>query len=110
MTEKPVAPWIRTTLEFGPALGFVVTYLVFRDATFRVAGRDYSGFVAVTALFIPVFLLAAVANELVWRTQSETVWVMFETLVMPVVIAGFFVAQISLFVDHVTLDKPKKRR
>lgn len=202
MTDKPVHPWVKAALEFGPVVGFVATYLVYRNDTFMVAGTEYSGFVAVTALFIPVFLLAiaglwvlsgrvsrmqvftavmialfgglgvwmndpallkmkptavylllalilgvgllrgqswlkyvmedmvpmkpagwmlltrrvmamflvaAAANELVWRTQSETVWVIFETFVMPVAIAGFIMSQMSLFVDNITTGTPKKR-
>lgn len=202
MTDKPVHPLAKAALEFGPVLGFVVTYLIYRNETFVLAGTEYSGFVAVTALFIPVFLLAiagqwmlsgrvsrmqvvtavmivlfgglgvwmndpglikmkptavyllfatilgvglmrgqswlkyvmedmvpmkaagwmiltrrvmvmflvaAAANELVWRTQSETFWVMFETFAMPVLIAGFFMSQMSLFVDNVTTGIPKPR-
>jgi intracellular septation protein len=56
MTSKPVHPWVRAALEFGPVLGFVVTYLIYRTDTFVIAGTEYSGFVAITALFIPVFL------------------------------------------------------
>ena len=50
------------------------------------------------------------ANELVCGTQSERFWVLFETLVMPVVILGFFLSQIGLFVDHAILTQPKKKR
>ena len=54
-------------------------------------------------------LLSGLANELVWRTQSETVWVLFETLAMPVLIVVFCLTQIGLVVDHATL-KPRKKK
>ncbi|MEO0937650.1 MAG: septation protein IspZ [Pseudomonadota bacterium] len=53
---------------------------------------------------------AAAANELVWRTQSEEVWVMFETLVMPVLIVLFLVSQIGLFVEHTAIGSTRRRR
>jgi intracellular septation protein len=189
-------------LEFGPTIGFVVAYLIFRKETFLIAGTEYTGLVAVIAVFIPIFLIAigtlrflsgriariqiatavmllvfgglsvwlndprlfkmkptaiylalalilgigllrgqywlkyimedivplkpkgwmvltkrvtalfllsAGANELVWRTQSEAFWVVFETLVMPVVVIVFFMTQIGLFVEYATLKPSRKR-
>jgi intracellular septation protein len=201
MTEKPVNLWVKSALEFGPVLGFLAAYMIWRNDTFVIAGREYTGFVAVTAAFIPVFLagiaglwaltgkvsrmqivtavmlvlfgglsvwlndprlikmkptavylllatiltvgllrgqswlqyvmedmvpmkpagwhiltrrviamfvVAAAANELVWRTQSEAFWVLFESLAMPVVIAVFFMAQMGLIVDHATTPQAAK--
>ncbi|MDG0988169.1 MAG: hypothetical protein P8O85_00230 [Yoonia sp.] len=42
--------------------------------------------------------------------MSEGGWVIFETLVMPVIVIGFFVAQIRLFVDYATLEPSRKKR
>ncbi|WP_299625537.1 septation protein IspZ [uncultured Tateyamaria sp.] len=203
MTSKPLRAGLKTVLEFGPIIGFVLAYLVFRNDSFVVANTEYSGLVVVIAAFLPVFVIAiatlgyltgqiariqvataamvlvfgglsvwlndprlfkvkptaiyltlaillsigllrgqswlkyimedmiplkrkgwmiltkrvtllfflsAGANELVWRTQSETVWVIFETVVMPVIILVFFLTQIGLFVDHVSLKPAKKKR
>lgn len=203
MTSKPLHSGLKAALEFGPIFAFVVAYLIFRNDTFSVAGTEYTGFVAVTAAFIPVFVMATGAlwyltgriariqvatavmllvfgglgvwlndprlikmkptaiylvlalilsvgllrgqswlkymmqdmiplkrkgwmiltkrvavlfflsagvNELVWRTQSEEFWVFFETLAMPVVIFGFFMTQIGLFVDYAKLNLSKKKR
>ncbi|MEM8591857.1 MAG: septation protein IspZ [Pseudomonadota bacterium] len=202
MAAKPVNWQLRSALELGPIIGFLVAYLIYRNETFAITGTEYSGFVAVTALFIPVFLaalgalwfltgriarvqivtaamlvlfggmsvwlndprlfkmkptaiylflalilgigllrgqswlkfvmeemiplkekgwmiltkrvtalflLSAVANELVWRTQSEEFWVFFETLIMPLLVLAFFVFQIRLFVAYATL-KPEKKK
>jgi intracellular septation protein len=202
MAEKTISPAVKTALEFGPILGFFVVYMWLKDEVFVVGGVEYTGFVAVTAGFIPVFLasigilwyltgrlarmqamtavllvvfgglsvwfndpkffkmkptvvyalftiilgvgllrgqswlkfvmeemmpltdkgwmiltkrvtllffLSAVANELVWRTQSEEFWVYFETFAMPVVIFVFFMSQTKLFVDHATLKPSEKK-
>lgn len=203
MTARPLDPRIETGLEFGPIAAFVVTYLIFRDETFSVFGTSYTGFIAVTAAFIPVFLLSscalwlltgrvtrlqlvtaamlilfgglsvwfndpriikmkptaiyllltlilgvgllrgqswlkfvleemiplkkrgwkiltkrvtllfflsAVANEVVWRTQSKAVWVIFETVAMPIVILVFSIAQIWLVIDYAAWPSAKKKR
>jgi len=203
MATKSLPSWVQPALEFGPLIGFLMAYLMLRNATLDVAGTAYSGFVVVIAVFIPIFviaisvlwwltgqvariqiaaavmmvvfgglsvwfndprvfkmkptaiylllaavlgvglwrgkswlklimedtvplkskgwmiltkrvtvlfLLSAVANEVVWRTQSETFWVVFETVVMPVVIFGFFVSQIGLYIEYATWKKTKKTR
>lgn len=202
-TGKPLHPGLRAVLEIGPVIGFVGTYLIFRDDRLEVGGVEYSGLVMVTALFVPVFLaamaalwlltgrvarsqiataamilvfggmavwlndprllkmkptviylvlaltlwvgllrgqswlgyilqdmiplkskgwmiltrrmtllfaLSAAANEVVWRTQSETFWVVFETVVMPIVILGFFLTQFGLFAEYAKLGPSKPSR
>jgi len=203
MTERPMHAGLKAALEFGPIVGFLVVYLIFRNDSFSVAGTDYTGIVAVTALFVPIFLLSAGAlwylsgtiarmqvvamamliffgglsvwfndprffqmkptaiylflglilgvgllrgkaliqyvmedtiplkekgwmiltkrmtlvcflsagaNEVVWRTQSEETWVLFETLAMPVLIFAFFLAQIPLFVDYATFKRTEQTK
>jgi hypothetical protein len=36
--------------------------------------------------------------------------VIFETFVMPVVVFGFFVSQVGLYIEHVTLKPETKKR
>lgn len=203
MAAKTLNPALKALLEFGPILGFIVTYLILRNGTYLIGGTNYSGFVVVIAAFIPIFLIAfaaqwyltgrvarlqvatallvlvfgglsvwlndarvfkmkptaiylllavilsiglargqswpkyiledmiplkrkgwmlltkrvtlvfyvsAAANELVWRTQSDDVWLVFETLVMPVLILIFFAAQIGLVIDYATFGGPRKKR
>jgi intracellular septation protein len=202
MSQKSLHPVLQAVLEFGPLLMFLVAYFVYRNETFLVGGTEYSGFVTVTALFLPVLLLstgilwvltgrltriqlvmsgmlvifgglsvalndprlfkmkptaiylmlaailgvgllrrkywlkliveemfylkkrgwqvltqrviafclfAAVANEGIWRTQSEAVWVVFESLVMPGIVLVFLLAQIPLFVTYAG-GPPKERK
>lgn len=193
MQARKINPTVKAVLEFGPILGFFVVYLLLKDRVYDIGGTEYKGFVVVTALFIPVFLVCigllwkltgklskmqvvtavliivfggltvwlndpkflqmkptiiyllfaailgfgllrgrsflqyvmedlmplhkdgwmiltkritiffvilAVANEVVWRTMSETTWVYFETFGMPAAIFLFFMFQTKLFSDH----------
>jgi intracellular septation protein len=197
MSEKTVAPWLKSTLELGPVLGFFVAYLWLKEETFTVGGTDYEGFIAVTAIFIPVilasmavlwrltgklspmqvltavlvivfggltvwlnderflkvkptiinlilggilfagllrgksllsmvlseaipmdeagwliltrrmawfFFASALANEIVWRTQTTEFWVTFETFVLPGAMFVFFMAQAGLMKRHALED------
>ena len=205
MNRRPLPSSVNFLLEYGPIIGFVVAYVIYRNDTVSFAGTDYTGLVLVTAGFIPVviiaigllwllsgklsriqvatalmvvifgglsvwlndprlfkmkptaiylalalflligllrgqlwvqyimqdmlpmeaegwmiltrrmlvlFVLSAGANELVWRTQSEGAWVFFETVVMPLVVIGFFIAQIGVFVEFASVSptKPSKKK
>ncbi|MEN8891678.1 inner membrane-spanning protein YciB [Planktotalea arctica] len=68
------------------------------------------GWMILTKRTALLFVLSAGANELVWRTQSEAFWVLFETLAMPIVVFVFFLAQIGLFIDYAMLAPAKKKR
>jgi len=185
MATKPHPTWLRPVLEFGPVAAFLVAYLALQNRTVTIGATDYTGFIIVTAAFIPVFVTASavlwavtgrvsrmqvcvtvmlvvlgglglwlndprlikmkptliygalalilgigllagrswlklimeetiplreegwmiltrrimllfaastLANEIVWRTQSERAWVLFETLAMPLIIAAFFLS------------------
>jgi intracellular septation protein len=61
MSEKQVNPALRGALEYGPIILFFAAYTFLKDQTFMVAGTEYSGFVAVTAMFIPVLVAATLA-------------------------------------------------
>ncbi|MGB3406773.1 MAG: inner membrane-spanning protein YciB [Jannaschia sp.] len=201
MAEKPIAGWLKMTLELGPVLGFFMAYLWLKDETFTVGDTDYGGFIAVTAVFIPVILLSmailwkltgklspmqvltavlvvvfggltvwlnderflkvkptiinlllgailfagllrgrsllsmvlsdalpmdnegwliltkrmawffvasAVANEVIWRTQSTEFWVTFETFFLPGSMFAFFISQAGLIQRHSTAEDDGK--
>ncbi|RMA42992.1 inner membrane-spanning protein YciB [Rhodophyticola porphyridii] len=189
MAERSIKPWLKSVLELGPPLLFFIAYMRFQDTTLTVAGRDYDGFIIVTAAFVPLllasiaalwvltrkisriqvftavlvvvfgaltvwfnderffkmkttlvygffavllgigllrgqswlqfvmgdllpmreegwmvltkrlagaFALMAVANELVWRTQSTEFWVTFETFGLPIFLFAVFMSQARL--------------
>jgi intracellular septation protein len=53
------------------------------------------------------FAALAVANELIWRTQSDTVWVALETFAFPAVMFAFLSAQFYFLRAHITWDEDK---
>jgi intracellular septation protein len=51
------------------------------------------------------FSVVAIANEVVWRTQSDEVWVAFRTGLLPAAIA-FSVLQLPFMMKHMEKDAP----
>ncbi|GGD35710.1 putative intracellular septation protein A [Sinisalibacter lacisalsi] len=88
MTDKAIKPAVKIALEYGPIIAFFVGYVLLKDRTFTVAGTDYSGFVAVTAMFIP---LLAVATFLQWRLSGHLSKMQIATLVLVVAFGGLSV-------------------
>ncbi len=78
----------KTVLELGPIALFFVGYLVLRDREFLIAGREYSGFIVITALFVP---LIAVSSWLLWRITGHLSKMQIVTLVLVVVFGGLTV-------------------
>ncbi|GKY87247.1 inner membrane-spanning protein YciB [Sinisalibacter aestuarii] len=85
MSDKTIRPGVKLALEYGPIIAFFIGYVLFKDRQFTVAGIDYSGFVAVTAMFIPVL---AVASFLQWRLSGHLSKMQIATLVLVVVFGG----------------------
>ena len=85
MTRRPLPAGVAATLEFGPILGYLTAYLIFRNTTFTVGGTEYSGFVAVTATFIPVFLAAFGA---LWALTGKVARIQVAAAVMIAVFGG----------------------
>lgn len=65
---------------------------------------DSEGWRKLTLRMALVFLALAVANEIVWRTMSETTWVYFKTFGLPLILFVFLMANAGLFRDH-ALDR-----
>ena len=65
---KTISPTLRLVLELGPVLIFFFAYLRLREDVFTIGGRDYSGFIVVTAAFIPL-LLASIA--VLWKLTGK---------------------------------------
>lgn len=85
MTEKQVNPALRGALEYGPIILFFAAYTFLKDQTFTVAGTEYSGFVAVTAMFIPVLVVATLA---MWKLTGHLSKMQIVTLVLVVGFGG----------------------
>ena len=85
MQARQLSPAVKFLLEFGPIILFFVGYTVFRDHTFTVAGTEYSGFIAVTAGFIPIILLSILVH---WRLTGRIAKMQAVTAVLVVVFGG----------------------
>jgi intracellular septation protein len=60
------------------------------------------GWMILTRRLMLFFFGLAVLNELVWRTQSEEIWVYFKTFGLTAAIFLFFLTQGRLFREHGT--------
>ncbi|NPD16909.1 septation protein IspZ [Xinfangfangia sp. D13-10-4-6] len=54
------------------------------------------GWMILTRRLLVVFVLLAIANELIWRNMSDATWVTLETFVFPAVLFAFLMVQISM--------------
>lgn len=87
-TPRPIDRRLKLALEFGPLLAFFLGYLWLKDRSFTFGGREYQGFIVVTAAFIPV--LAATTFAL-WRLTGRLAKMQIATLVLVVVFGGLSV-------------------
>ncbi len=85
---RQVNPIVKMALELGPVLAFFVGYLMLRDETFRIGGQDYSGFIVVTAAFIPVMVAS---TALLWRLSGHLSRMQVVTVVLVVIFGGMSV-------------------
>lgn len=85
MSENKPSPAVKFGLEFGPILAFFVLYLWLRDETFAIGGREYSGFIVVTAVFIPILCAATFA---LYRITGKLARMQLVTLVLVIVFGG----------------------
>jgi intracellular septation protein len=88
MARPPIHPALRSALEFGPALAFFAGYMWLKDQTFRIGTTDYSGFILVTAAFVPL-LLASIF--MLWKLSGRVSRMQVMTAVLVVVFGGLTV-------------------
>ncbi len=85
---RAIDPRLKTALELGPVLAFFVAYLLLRERTFMVGGTEYSGFILITAGFVP---LIALTTFVLWRLTGRLARMQIVTLVLVVVFGGLTV-------------------
>ncbi|KAF0676125.1 inner membrane-spanning protein YciB [Profundibacterium mesophilum] len=88
MSEKSISPLTKSILELGPVVLFFVAYLWLRDRSFLIGGTEYSGFVLITAGFVPVI---ALSTFLLWRLTGSVSKMQLVTLVLVVIFGGLTV-------------------
>lgn len=88
MAEKKINPLVKLVLELGPVLAFFVAYGRMKDQTYTVFGAEYSGFIVVTALFIPVMILT---TGILWALSGKLSKMQVATVVLVVIFGGLSV-------------------
>ncbi|AWI83025.1 intracellular septation protein A [Alloyangia pacifica] len=88
MAQKQINPFLKSALEFGPVLAFFAAYLLLKDNSYVVGGREYQGFVLVTAGSIPLMLLC---TGLLWKLTGHLSAMQVVTAVLIVVFGGLSV-------------------
>ncbi len=88
MTEKRINPAMKTLLEFGPALLFFAAYNWLKDEVYTIGGTQYSGFIVVTAAFVPILLLSI---YLLWKLSGQISRMQVLTAVLVIIFGGMTV-------------------
>ena len=88
MTAKPINPYIRSALEYGPVIAFFAAYLWLKDRSFVIGGTEYDGFIVVTAGFIPLMVLA---TGVLWALTGTLSRMQVVTVILIVVFGGLSV-------------------
>ena len=86
--KREINPMLKTALELGPIIAFFVAYVMLKEETFTIGGRDYSGFIIVTAGFVP---LIALSTGILWKLTGHLSKMQIMTLVLVVVFGGLTV-------------------
>jgi len=74
-----IGPKLKAALEFGPILGFVAAYLLVREQSYTLWGRDWDGFVLLVGGFVPVVLATSLT---MWRLTGRITPVQVLTLII----------------------------
>ncbi len=88
MEEKKISSGLKMALDLGPVLAFFAGYLLMKDRMVTLGGAEYSGFIIVTACFIP---LLAFTTFLLWRLTGKLSKMQIVTLVLVVIFGGLTV-------------------
>lgn len=83
--EKQINPALKTALEMGPILAFFAGYVLLKDEVFTFGATEYSGFIVMTAVFIPILALSTL---ILWRLTGKLSVMQIMTLVLVVVFGG----------------------
>jgi intracellular septation protein len=88
MSEKKINPFVKLGLELGPVILFFVAYTRMKANTYTILGRDYEGFIVVTAIFIPVLLIA---TGVLWALTGKLSKMQLMTAVLVIIFGGMSV-------------------
>lgn len=89
MSEKrAVSPLVKLGLELGPVILFFIAYSRWKDEIFTFGGTDYSGFIVITAGFIPIMVLSTLV---LWKLTGHLSRMQLMSTILVVVFGGLTV-------------------
>ena len=68
MTPRKINPYVKLALELGPIVLFFAGFRFLKDGTYQILGRDYSGFIVMTAIFVAVIVIC---TAILWRLTGH---------------------------------------
>lgn len=86
--QREINPLLKSALEFGPVLLFFVAYLRFKDQIYTIAGTDYSGFILVTAAFVPLLMAS---TGILWALTGKLSRMQVATVILVTLFGGLSV-------------------
>ncbi len=88
MKDKKINPIVKLALEMAPIILFFIAYTKMKDNTYNIMDRDYGGFIVVTAIFIPVLLIA---TGVLWALTGKLSKMQLMTAVLVMIFGGLSV-------------------
>ena len=88
MHAAGIGPKLKAALEYGPIIGFVAVYLLVREQSYSLWGRDWDGFVLLVGGFVPVVLAASLT---MWRLTGRITPMQVLTLIIMTLSGGLTV-------------------
>ncbi|MCY4541526.1 MAG: septation protein IspZ [Rhodobacteraceae bacterium] len=88
MSERKASPLFQFIVDVGPLIFFFAAYFALRERTFVVWEVEYSGFIAVTAVFVPLVLIVSLLN---WKVTGRLSRMQIMTAVLVTVFGGLSV-------------------
>lgn len=103
---------MKTTIVYGCMSGLLTIGLLRGQSWLQyvlaeVLPMKAEGWMILTRRLAMMFAGLAVGNEILWRTQSNDVWVTVETFVFPVLLAAFLFLQLTALQRYFIEDEPK---
>ena len=88
MAVKKINPIVKLVLEFGPILLFFIGFSKYKDQVFTIAGTEYSGFIVMTAAFVPVLIAT---TGILWALTGKLSKMQMATVILVVIFGGLSV-------------------
>jgi intracellular septation protein len=88
VSEKKISHGLKLGLELGPVAAFFAGFVLLKGMTFTLFGTEYSGFIVMTAVFIPLMIAS---STVLWYLTGKLSKMQVATLVLVIVFGGLSV-------------------